>query len=313
MTRCACCGGRLDAGRIVSPDRLHGLPGSFEVARCASCGSGRTVPVIDEEGLGALYPASYAPHAYAEDGRGAAALAARAIHRWQEARLLSTPALSAARSLSPGRALDVGCGRGALGAVLIGRGWRVDGVEPSPDAVRAARERGVDARTGTLSSLALDDSAYDLVTFMHSLEHTVDPVHDLQRAADAMRPGATLAITVPNFGGTQARLFGSRWFHLDLPRHRHHFTGEGLRAAIQAAGLRVERIATSTSAVGLAGSLQYAVAGRWVLREGLGLHLTNAASQATWPLARAFDLLVGRKGLASRGGGDLLHAVARRV
>ena len=46
--------------------------------------------------------------------------------------------------------------------------------------------------------------------------------------------------------------------------------------------------------MGFAGSVQYALAGRWLLREGAGLHLLNAATQATWPLARAFDLLVGR-------------------
>ena len=60
--------------------------------------------------------------------------------------MLSTPALAPARSLAPGRALDVGCGRGALGAVLIGRGWSVDGVEPSPDAVEAARATGGSTR-----------------------------------------------------------------------------------------------------------------------------------------------------------------------
>jgi hypothetical protein len=303
VTACACCGGHLGGDRLVSPDRLHGLPGRFEVARCVTCGSGRTLPEVPEEELGALYPASYAPHTYSSETRSAAALASRAINRWLEARLLSSPALSPARPLRPGRALDVGCGRGALGAVLIGRGWRVDGVEPSPDAVQAARGRGLDARAGTLSSLPLDSSVYDLVTFMHSLEHTFDPVSDLRRAAEAMRPGAMLAVTVPNFGGTQARLFGSRWFHLDVPRHRHHFTAAGLRSALSTAGLRVERTATSTSAAGLGASLQYAVAGRWVLREGLGLNLTTAAAQAIWPLARLLDL-------ASGGGGDLLHAVA---
>ncbi len=339
MTRCACCDGALTAGRLVSPDRLHGLPGRFEVARCAICGTGRTLPLIGEEGLGALYPVAYAPHAVVGGGWSPAALASRAINRWQEARMLSSPALSAARSVSPGRALDVGCGRGALGAVLIARGWHVDGVEPSPEAVEAARRRGVDARAGTLGSQDLETSSYDLVTFVHSLEHTVEPVVELQLAARAMRPGATLAVTVPNFGGAQARLFGSRWFHLDVPRHRHHFTDEGLRAAMESAGLRVERVATSTSAVGFAGSVQYALAGRWLARRGIGLHLLNAASQATWPLARAFDLvvgrdgllvgrdgllvgrdgllvgrdglLVGRDGLGARGG-DLLHAVARR-
>ena len=120
--------------------------------------------------------------------------------------------------------------------MLIGRGWRVDGVEPSPRRSRPPASRGVDARAGTLSSLALDESAYDLVTFMHSLEHTVEPVRDLRRAARATRPGGLVAVTVPNFGGTQARLFGGRWFHLDVPRHRHHFTGEGLRRGARGRG-----------------------------------------------------------------------------
>ena len=301
MTRCGCCDGPLSGGRLTSPDRLHGVPGRFEVARCATCGSGRTLPVVGEGELGAFYPAGYAPHVKQQ---GLAGVAARAVNHWQEARLLSSPALSPARQSGPGRALDVGCGRGALGAVLAARGWRAEGVEPSPEAVSVARERGVGARVGTLSSLDLEASAYDLVTFMHSLEHPVDPVADLQRAAGALRRGGTVAITVPNFASPQARLFGSRWFHLDVPRHRHHFTPAGLRAAVERSGLRVERIATSTSAVGLAGSVQYALAGRWLLREGAGLHVLSAASQATWPLARVFDL-------AARGG-DLLHAVASR-
>jgi len=290
---------------IRSPDRLHGVPGAFVVAACTLCASGRTLPLVGEADLAAFYPGVYVAHGDSEGAGSAGAAASRLIRRWQASRMLASPALSAARELAPGRALDVGCGRGDLGAVLLERGWRVDGVEPSPGAVEAARERGIEARAGTLGSVGLEPSAYDLATFMHSLEHTVEPVEDLRRVAAALRPGGTVAVTVPHFGGTQARLFRGRWFHLDLPRHRHHFTAEGLRRALDEAGLEVRRTATSTSAVGLAGSLQYALLGRWALREGLGFRLTAALSQATWPLARLFDL-------AARGGGDLLHAVARR-
>jgi len=303
VTPCGACGSPLGPPTLSSPDRLHGVPGTFEVARCPACGSGRTLPVVPEAGLGAFYPGAYAPHG--DTDAGLATVASRAIRRWQAGRMLASPALSAARDRAPGRALDVGCGRGDLGAVLLDRGWTVDGVEPSPDAVAAARERGVQAREGTLGSVELAPGAYELVTFVHSLEHTVEPVEDLRRAAAAARPGATVAITVPNFGGAQAQRFGSCWFHLDVPRHRHHFTATGLRRALEAAGLEVQRTATSTSAVGLAGSIQYATSGRWVLRDDLGFRLTAAAFQATWPVARAYDLL-------ARRGGDLLHAVARR-
>lgn len=311
MSACGCCGSPLGAVGIESPDRLHGVPGTFGVAECGTCGSGRTLPLVSEEGLAAFYPSAYVPHRTGAGGggrsrvAGAVDLGSRAIRAWQASRMLASPALSAARTLAPGRALDVGCGRGDLGAVLVERGWRVNGVEPSLEACAAARERGVDAWPGTLASVSLEAEAYDLVTFVHSLEHTVEPVADLERVAAALRHGGTVAVIVPHFGGAQARLFRGRWFHLDLPRHRHHFTDEGLRRALREAGLEVRRTVTSTSAVGLAGSLQYALLGRWALREGLGLRLTTALSQATWPLARLFDL-------AARGGGDLLHAVAWR-
>ena len=51
-------------------------------------------------------------------------------------------------------------------------------------------------------------------------------------------------VIIPNFGSWQRKLFGSRWFHLDLPRHRIHFTLGSLERAIQRAGLSVERIGT---------------------------------------------------------------------
>ena len=50
-----------------------------------------------------------------------------------------------------------------------------------------------------------------------------------------------LLVGVPNLASVQARLGGDRWFHLDLPRHRTHFTPAGLRALLERHGLAVER------------------------------------------------------------------------
>jgi SAM-dependent methyltransferase len=305
MTRadCACCGRALPAPRLFSPDRLHGVPGRWQVAVCPSCGAGRTLLYAGEDELGRFYPADYLPYAEAPQPR-AAALAARALGKLRARRALRTPPLDSVRLLRPGRALDVGCGRGDVGALLIGVGWRVTGVEPSESACAAARSRGIDARPGTLSTVGVERAAYDLVVFIHSLEHTVDPVADLRRVAAALRPGGVVAITVPNFGSRQARWFGSRWFHLDVPRHRHHFTRLGLARALTAAGLHVDRVSTSTSAAGLAGSVQYALAGRWLLRHGLGFRLAVAACETCAPLARLADAGTDER--------DLLHVVARR-
>src|SRR3712207_7784147 len=47
------------------------------------------------------------------------------------------------------------------------------------------------------------------------------------------RSGGALLVGVPNLDSLQARLAGSAWYHLDLPRHRTHFTVAGLHALLR--------------------------------------------------------------------------------
>ena len=46
---------------------------------------------------------------------------------------------------------------------------------------------------------------------------------------------------MPNFDSLQARLFGSRWFHLDLPRHYTHFSARALEGLLSRHSFRVVR------------------------------------------------------------------------
>jgi SAM-dependent methyltransferase len=226
------------------------------------------------------------------------------IRSRQGRQALSTQPFSVLRDAPPGRLVDVGCGRGDLAAMFASRGWHAVGVEPSHSACVVARARGVDARQGTLASVPLESEAYEAALFQHSLEHTEDAVGDLTRIASALRPGGLVLITVPNFGSWQRRRFGSRWFHLDLPRHRTHFTASGLANALTRAGFEVTSITTSTTSVGLPATVQYAVVGRCLFPDGLGLRVAAGLCVVTVPLARALD--------RAAGGGDQLHVVARR-
>jgi SAM-dependent methyltransferase len=286
------------ADRMMGSDRLHGGNGAYTVSVCPVCASGTTQPRIEPAGLAALYPDTYGPYAEA-DGSVTAAIST-AIRLMQGTLALRRFPLATVATRTPGRGLDVGCGRGDLAARFVERGWRMTGVEPSPAACAAARTRGVDAREGTLESVELEPRTYDLVIFQHSLEHTADPGADLERVREALAPGGSIVVTVPNFGCWQARRFRDRWYHLDLPRHRTHFTAEGLARLFERAGLHAERIATSTSSVGLPATLQYALAGRCLFPGGLGLRVATGLCVLTLPLAR----------LANRAGGDQLHAIA---
>ena len=269
---------------------------------CTRCGLSVTRPDEGPEELAARYPRGY--EAYELPSRRLAALISRAIRAWQAWRGFRGPPLAAAAALEPGRAVDVGCGRGDLGAELVSRGWQVTGVEPSQAACDVAASRGIDARCGLLADVALEQGAYRLVTFQHSLEHVNDPVADLRRVANALAPGGLCLVTVPHFGGWQARRFRSRWYHLDLPRHRVHFTRPALEAAFARAQLEPVHISTSSSAIGLPASVQYALFGRCLFPRGMPLRVATAAAALLYPLAWLLDRV--------RGGGDLLHAVARK-
>jgi SAM-dependent methyltransferase len=262
------------------------------------------LPLLTDEELGALYPGEYGPH---DNSRMILPLRAIswAIRRRQARAAWRDEPVRALHAHTPGRGLDVGCGRGDLDVMLADHGWRMTGIEPSPDACSAAGARGVDARCGTLATVALQADAYDAIIFRHSLEHTNDPVDDLRRVVGSLAPGGLLLVSVPNFGCWQAKRFASHWYHLDLPRHRTHFTERSLRLAIEAAGMECLTVTTSTSALGLPGSVQYRLLGRCAFPGGLSLRVASGLAALTRPLARLLNKLTG--------GGDELHAVARRA
>jgi SAM-dependent methyltransferase len=301
---CPACETPLHSGpRLRGTDRLHGLPGRFEVIVCGACGTGRTLPLVAAEDLGGLYPRSYNAHALPRAPLARAA--ATGLFRWRYWRALRRLPLRSLTERPPGRLLDVGSGRGDLGLILRERGWEFVGLEPSPDACAEARSRGVPTECGTLERPGAElQGGYDAAVFQHSLEHVAEPAHDLAVAHRLLRPGGLLIVSLPNFASAQARRFGTDWFHLDLPRHRTHFTPRGLERLLRRSGFRVEAVSTSSSADGLPMSLGYRRLGDRPPRSGWRRYLTVAAVLAASPLGAAVD--------RASGAGDLLHAVAHR-
>jgi SAM-dependent methyltransferase len=261
-----------------------------------------TLPQVTDAELAGFYPEGYGP--YARPGNPLVALISSAIRAWQGALARRSPPLSALRDLASGRGLDVGAGRGDLSAMLQARGWDMVAIEPSSDAAAAARERGIDARTGVLGAVELERDRYDFAVFQHSLEHTNDPIGDLKLTCAALRPGGLVLVSVPNFGSWQSRRFRGCWYHLDVPRHRTHFTGDALRRALEQAGFEDIALHRSSSAVGLAASVQYRVTGRCLFPDGLRLRVAAGLCALTLPLVYLLDRVLGE--------GDTLHAVGRR-
>jgi len=261
---------------------------------------GVTLPKVDAAQLASFYPPTYGT--YEQLPAGVLGFISKAVQRLQSWQSLRTAPLERLAKQPPGRLLDVGCGRGDLGSWFVRRGWSVVGVEPSAQACAVARGRGVDARHGTLADVSLEPETYDAVVFRQSLEHVSDPVDDLRRAREALRCAGVVIVSVPNFGGWQSRRFGGCWFHLDLPRHRHHFNANALHTVLTQAGFGQVETCTSSSSLGLPASVQYALIGHCLFPEGLKLRGAAALCAATTPFTRLLDRLAGA--------GDVLHAVA---
>jgi SAM-dependent methyltransferase len=269
---------------------------------CSGCGAGWTMPEASGTELASFYPE--ASYGYSLE-HGALGVVQRLLQRMLFAYVLARPPLRALADQPPSKLLDVGCGRGDLGEALVRRGWHVAGVEPSPDACAYARRRGVQASTGTLETVSFDAETFDAVVMRHSLEHVPDPIGDLERVRSVLRPDGLLAISVPNFSCWERTRFGAAWFHLDLPRHRTHFTPRALELALRRTGFDVCGLSTSGDLSSLLSTLQYRTAGR----------LLWTGAPAFWTTSALGLLLSPLTALANRaqGGGPVLHALARRA
>jgi hypothetical protein len=115
-------------------------------------------------------------------------------------------------------------------------GYDARGIEPSPRGQEDLRlERvGIDEADVAAGSL-------EAVTMWHVLEHLDDPTGAVSRIHGWIRPGGALLVGVPNLASVQALLGGSRWYHLDVPRHRVHFTPAGIGSFLRAGGFEPVR------------------------------------------------------------------------
>jgi SAM-dependent methyltransferase len=208
--RCAWCGASL-----VDGEHLAGR------VRCRHCGVATIDPWPSAAELDHAYEDAYRPSSGRFSGPGDALL------RWSRSRLAGRLDEIA----PPGRILDVGSGDGTLIDALARIGREATGVERE-----SARPDVIDTGMGEI------DGEWAGIVFWHSLEHLEEPGTALADAVGLLAPGGILAIALPNADSLQARVFGSRWFALDPPRHLVHVGASALRARLQELGVKIERV-----------------------------------------------------------------------
>jgi SAM-dependent methyltransferase len=300
-TECPFCGSGRAAHGTLPPDRLSPGDRGIPLVACTGCGTMESIlaepPVADRD-----EPEGYLPH---ETPRG--------LSGWLTNRSQDRKAALVTPWYSSGTVLDIGCGSGGfLAAWLRGRPHdAVAGLEPSPGAAETARARGLNVIDGDLSGpLPEEASGARIYTLWHVLEHVPDPVAALGMIRDAMASDGRIVLVVPNVSALERSVFGSHTIAWDPPRHRWHFTPEGLTALTHKTQLRVlDRFnLVSDDVYDAVGSIRWTLYSRsWVetgsLRERLatGLAVLGGvplglclASLAPWRQRASLGLVLAR-------------------
>ncbi len=248
----------------------------FPIFHCRQCHVSFTGESGDGEGPAALYPETY----YGEESR--ANRAAIAVFQALRCR-------TATRAAPPGRRLlDVGAGNGEFVASAIRRGWDAYGCEPSTVGRAQAEQLGVLPRMffGTIERLPEHFGTFDLVTLWQSLEHAEDPVSVLSSIHKRLRPRGRVLVSVPNQTGWAFQGFHDQFFHLDVPRHRYHFSPKSLEWLLDRCGFRVVSISHL--------SLEYSPFGWWQTL----LNACGAERNAVYRWLKRGDALTRKRGPA---------------
>ncbi|WP_433335512.1 class I SAM-dependent methyltransferase [Spirillospora sp. CA-294931] len=230
---CPWCGSRDLRHHVTARDVLQGKPGRFTLERCARCRHIFQNPRVTPEGLDFYYKDVY-------DGLGDA-LAERILSStttWYLAR-----ARLAREHLSPRAWLDVGTGRAHFCRAARRElpGTRFDGLDQSAaiDEATARGWIGRGYRGAFLDYAPTLTGTYDIVSMFHYLEHTADPLAELDAAAKILPPGGHLLIEMPDPASPFARILRGFWVPYLAPQHLHLIPIENLKTALELRGLRI--------------------------------------------------------------------------
>jgi SAM-dependent methyltransferase len=234
---CRMCGGTSFRTLFDAP--AFDAPGErFSVTSCQGCGTARTEPVLTTGQLQKYYAPVYYGQGHRKFGGPLEWLVGWTNrHRGRNMmRLLRE--YSSVSDDGVATVLDVGCGRAQLLRRLHQAGCVCHGVERQQFGCNH-NEPGLTFHLDGLEGADLPQQAFDLAILWHVLEHLPDPGGALDRLRELLRPKGIVVIAVPNFNSIQARLLGPAWFHLDLPRHTHHFAIQPLMTQLEQRGFDI--------------------------------------------------------------------------
>jgi SAM-dependent methyltransferase len=227
---CPVCGHNGPNELVQAPDRFHGATTIYRLVKCPSCSLVWLSDPPPPDQMGAHYGADY---------DRSISRAGDSLDRWTERVAVIR------QHKTGGSLLDLGCSNGGLLQAMRSPSWNLFGIEMSDSvATQAARATGAQVFIGDILDAPYPPESFDVVTCFHVFEHLYHPREVLAKVANWLKPGGIFYAMMPNIHSAGARVFGSYWYALELPRHLYHFSPLALKRLAESVGLEAASIET---------------------------------------------------------------------
>ncbi|MGH3826530.1 MAG: class I SAM-dependent methyltransferase [Pseudonocardiaceae bacterium] len=244
---CPWCDGTDLSIRLETTDLLQRKPGRFTLEQCRTCRHIFQNPRLTPSGLDFYYRDFY-------DGLGE--------RQWErvfamQGRPYRGRAEMPGAFTTPKAWLDVGTGYGHFcrAAREVWPDTVFDGLDQNASVEEGQRRGWVDRgyRGEFIALVGELAGQYDVVSMHHYLEHTREPLDELNTAAKVLLPGGYLLIEVPDPEFRLGRVFGRFWMAWFQPQHQHMIPLDNLLAALADRGF--SPVAVQRGAAHLGGDL----------------------------------------------------------
>ena len=208
----------------------------FSVVKCRQCGLIRTEAPPPENKIGSYYQSEdYISHS--DSKKGFTEILYHLARNFMLKRKSSL--ISQVSGLETGFLLDIGSGTGYFPAFMAKKGWKVKGIEINEQARNFSVSKfGLHILSPDNES-QLNNSAFDVVTLWHVMEHLNDLTHWFGVINRVLRNDGVCVIALPNADSSDAERFGKYWAAYDVPRHLWHFSPVTFRSLAEKNGFRV--------------------------------------------------------------------------
>jgi SAM-dependent methyltransferase len=284
-------------------DRFHGRQDEYTLVRCPACSLVWLSNPPEPSEMHLHYTDAY--------DRLISASGQNSPHRWRDRKAALSP------HKQSGTLLDMGCSSGAFLESLKGEEWRLHGIEMSTEFAKIAEAKsGAKVFVGDILEAPFRRESFDVITCFDVLEHLYEPRRVMAKVGEWLKPSGIFYVLVPNVDAAEARVFGSYWHGLELPRHLFHYSPASLKVLANSAGLREVLLETRRNpAVGT--SLRYMCDDAF---GAVGIRRTPVAYLAEaglpWRVARKVVRMTVLRGVLAMapllGGGESIHAIFQK-